>query len=45
MVSYLAYIVRALGEQNDSYGDTLVLSSLRILQDCPANAIAARRVC
>jgi transformation/transcription domain-associated protein len=43
MVSSLAYIVRALGEQSESYGDTLIVSSLRILQDCPANAIVARK--
>ncbi|KAI0053544.1 FAT-domain-containing protein [Auriscalpium vulgare] len=43
MVSYLAYILRGSGEQYESYGDTLLLASLRLLQDIPANAIAARR--
>ncbi|EGO01921.1 hypothetical protein SERLA73DRAFT_166433 [Serpula lacrymans var. lacrymans S7.3] len=43
MVSYLAYIMRGLGDEYDPYGETLILASLRILQDCPANAIAARR--
>jgi transformation/transcription domain-associated protein len=44
MVSLLTYVLRALGESNDSYGDALASSSLRILQDCPANVIGARRV-
>ncbi|THH10763.1 hypothetical protein EW146_g8270 [Bondarzewia mesenterica] len=43
MVSYLAYILRGLGDQYDIYGDTLLLSSLRLLQDIPAAAIVARR--
>ncbi|KAI0068843.1 FAT-domain-containing protein [Artomyces pyxidatus] len=43
MVSYLAYILRGLGEQYHSYGNTLLLASLRLLQDIPANAIPARR--
>ena len=44
MVSYLAYILRNLGDQYDVYGDNLLLSSLRLLQDIPASAIVARRV-
>jgi transformation/transcription domain-associated protein len=44
MVSYVAYVMRASGDQYDSYGETLILASLRIMQDCPANAIVSRRV-
>jgi transformation/transcription domain-associated protein len=44
MVSYIAYVMRGLGEQFDSQGETLILASLRIMQDCPANAIASRKV-
>ncbi|KAH9951586.1 hypothetical protein B0H21DRAFT_818036 [Amylocystis lapponica] len=43
MVSYLAFVLRGLGEQYESEGETLLLSALRILQDCPANAIPARK--
>ncbi|KII95163.1 hypothetical protein PLICRDRAFT_693420 [Plicaturopsis crispa FD-325 SS-3] len=43
MVSYLAYVMRGLGEPYQHYGDTLIVASLRILQDCPANAISSRR--
>jgi transformation/transcription domain-associated protein len=45
MVSYIAYVMRGLGEQFDSQGETLIQASLRIMQDCPANAIASRKVC
>lgn len=31
-------------DNQDSYGDTLLLATLRLLQDCPANAIATRKV-
>jgi hypothetical protein len=44
MVSYLAFITRALGDTPSVYGDPLVLASLRLLQDCPENAITVRRV-
>lgn len=44
MVSYLAFIMRALGDQGDVYGDPLIVLSLRLLQDCPANAIVHRKV-
>ncbi|TFK43492.1 hypothetical protein BDQ12DRAFT_731508 [Crucibulum laeve] len=43
MLSYLAYVMRFSGEPDDSYGETLILSALRILQDCPANGIALRK--
>lgn len=44
MLSYLAYVMRFTGDQDDAYGETLILSALRILQDCPANGIALRKV-
>lgn len=44
MLSYLAYVMRFSGEIADSYGETLVLSALRLLQDCPANGIPLRKV-
>lgn len=44
MVSYIAYVIRGLGDAYDPHGETLILASLRIMQDCPANAIASRRV-
>ncbi|KAF8165306.1 hypothetical protein B0H34DRAFT_232712 [Crassisporium funariophilum] len=43
MLSYLAYVMRFSGDLDDSYGETLVLSALRLLQDCPANGIALRK--
>lgn len=44
MLSYLAYIMRFSGDLADSYGETLILSALRLLQDCPSNGIAMRKV-
>ncbi|KAH9482694.1 Transcription-associated protein 1 [Psilocybe cubensis] len=43
MLSYLAYVMRFPGELADSYGETLILSALRLLQDCPSNGIAMRK--
>ncbi|KAG9317678.1 hypothetical protein JVU11DRAFT_1890 [Chiua virens] len=43
MVSYVAYIIRGFGEQFDSFGERLILSALRLLQDLPANGIQARK--
>ncbi|KAH7909445.1 hypothetical protein BJ138DRAFT_1066999 [Hygrophoropsis aurantiaca] len=43
MVSYVAYMMRGFGEQFDSFGERLILSALRLLQDCPANGIQARK--
>jgi hypothetical protein len=43
MVSYLAYIMRWIGEQLD-YAESLIVTALRILQDCPANGIPLRKV-
>jgi hypothetical protein len=45
MVSYLAYVLRGLGEQSEAYGEALVLTALRLCQDCPAHSLSARRVC
>ncbi|KAJ3510077.1 hypothetical protein NLJ89_g4881 [Agrocybe chaxingu] len=42
-LSYLAYVMRFSGDLADSYGETLVLSALRLLQDCPASGIALRK--
>lgn len=44
VLSYLAYVMRFSGEIDENYGEGLVLSSLRMLQDCPANGIALRKV-
>ncbi|KAF9009027.1 hypothetical protein BDQ17DRAFT_1422200 [Cyathus striatus] len=43
MLSYLAYMMRFSGDHDNIYGETLILSALRILQDCPANGIALRK--
>ncbi|KAF9224621.1 FAT-domain-containing protein [Gyrodon lividus] len=43
MVSYVAYIIRGFGEQFDSFGERLILSALRLLQDLPANSIQPRK--
>lgn len=44
MVSYVAYMIRGFAEQFDSFGERLILSALRLLQDLPANGIQARKV-
>jgi len=44
MLSYLAYTMRFTQESDQMYGETLVSSALRILQDCPTNGVALRRV-
>lgn len=44
MLSYLAYNMRFSGEQSDGYAENLILSALRLLQDCPSNGIALRKV-
>lgn len=44
MLSYLAYNMRFSGEQPEGYAETLILSALRLLQDCPSNGIALRKV-
>ncbi|KAF8655244.1 hypothetical protein AX16_003148 [Volvariella volvacea WC 439] len=43
MLSYLAYVMRYTGEQDESYGETLVLRALRLLQDCPSSGIPLRK--
>jgi transformation/transcription domain-associated protein len=45
MLSYVAYVMRALGDKLEEQGEALILTSLRVMQDCPAHAIASRRVC
>lgn len=37
--------MRFSGEQPEGYAETLILSALRLLQDCPSNGIALRKVC
>ena len=44
MISYLAFVLRGMGEQQEAEGQALVLAALRILQDCPSMAISARKV-
>jgi transformation/transcription domain-associated protein len=44
MLSYLAYNMRFSGEQSEGYAENLILSALRLLQDCPSNGIALRKV-
>lgn len=36
--------MRFSGELDENYGETLILTSLRMLQDCPANGIPLRKV-
>ncbi|KAL6299677.1 atypical/PIKK/TRRAP protein kinase [Sparassis latifolia] len=48
VISYSAYVLRALGEQYQSEGEMsegeiLILAALRVLQDCPAMALTARK--
>ncbi|KAJ7638852.1 FAT domain-containing protein [Roridomyces roridus] len=43
ILSYLTYVMRWGVENQDTYGDTLLLSTLRLLQDCPANAVGTRK--
>ncbi|KAF8076441.1 hypothetical protein FPV67DRAFT_1558921 [Lyophyllum atratum] len=43
VLSYLAYVMRFSGEADENYGETLILTALRMLQDCPANGIALRK--
>lgn len=44
ILSYLTYVMRWGVESQEAYGDTLLLSTLRLLQDCPVNAIGTRKV-
>ncbi|KAF8974524.1 hypothetical protein BDZ97DRAFT_2053099 [Flammula alnicola] len=43
MLSYLAYVMRFATDLADSHGETLILSALRLLQDCPPNGITMRK--
>jgi len=44
MVSYVAYIMRGIGDNFDSFGERLILAALRLMQDLPSNGIQARKV-
>lgn len=44
MLQYLIFIIRQSGEIPDTYGETLVLSVLRLFQDCPAHGVHLRKV-
>lgn len=37
--------MRFSGEQSETYVENLILSALRLLQDCPSNGITLRKVC
>ncbi|KAJ7682762.1 FAT domain-containing protein [Mycena polygramma] len=43
ILSYLTYVMRWGVDNQETYGDTLLLATLRFLQDCPSNAIATRK--
>ncbi|KAF5390637.1 hypothetical protein D9757_002758 [Collybiopsis confluens] len=47
MLSYLAFVMRhspeQSPEQNENYGDRLILHALRLQQDCPANGMLLRK--
>lgn len=44
MLQYLIFVIRQSGEISEPYGETLVLSVLRLFQDCPANGVHLRKV-
>ncbi|KAJ7068316.1 hypothetical protein C8F01DRAFT_1364679 [Mycena amicta] len=43
ILSYLTYVMRWGVENQDTYGDKLLLCTLRLLQDCPSTANATRK--
>ncbi|KAF8897572.1 hypothetical protein BD779DRAFT_388223 [Infundibulicybe gibba] len=43
MLSYLAYVMKIAGEHDTTYGETLILSALRMLQNCPSNGMTTRK--
>ncbi|KAJ7700136.1 hypothetical protein B0H17DRAFT_1158131 [Mycena rosella] len=43
ILSYLTYVMRWGVDNQETYGDTLLLATLRLLQDCPVNAIGTRK--
>ena len=44
VISSCLYLIRGLPEPHDAEGEKLVLTLLRLFQDCPAMAISARKV-
>ncbi|KAF8640045.1 hypothetical protein AX17_001287 [Amanita inopinata Kibby_2008] len=42
LLSYVAYVMRFL-EKSEPWGETLILSAMRLLLDCPANGIPLRK--
>ena len=44
ILSFLAYFLRGHTDQYDSQLENLLLNVLRMLQDCPASAVAPRKV-
>lgn len=44
MISYMAYVLRGSAAQFEQHGESLILTALRVMQDCPATAISPRRV-
>ncbi len=43
MLSYVAYVFLSLGDHHDSHGDSLLVASLRLLQDIPEPDISSTR--
>ncbi|KAJ7507855.1 hypothetical protein B0H11DRAFT_2271401 [Mycena galericulata] len=43
ILSYLTYVMRWGVDNQETYGDTLLLATLRLLQDCPVGAIGTRK--
>lgn len=45
MITYTLYALKGInGDVYDPRGETLILAALRVMQDCPGNAITSRRV-
>ena len=44
MVSFVVLTLRGSQEQLDLWGDSLMLTAFRLLQDCPPHAVALRKV-
>ncbi|KAG6816156.1 hypothetical protein H0H87_008290 [Tephrocybe sp. NHM501043] len=43
VLSYVAYVMRFSGEPDEQSAETLILTALRMLQDCPPNGITLRK--
>ncbi|KAF8621580.1 hypothetical protein AX15_007606 [Amanita polypyramis BW_CC] len=43
LLSFVAYVMRFLSEISEPWGETLILCSMRLLLDCPANGISLRK--